>query len=172
MVICCETDSVMYTWNLCSAFSFMAVTNGPLKLGAWHFVWGQIKSMRINSMKYWLHRSYRHGGVTVSRIWLAWRRLVKWRRMIWAGHVARTREEEECMHIRWNWLELECTRLILPLLYGYETWSLTLRWNVDWGCLRMGWWGRYLDQEGWGDWRMEKIAYRGACWFVLFAEYN
>jgi hypothetical protein len=37
-------------------------------------------------------------------------------------------------------------------LYGYETWSLTLRENIDWRCLRTGCWGGYLDQREMRSW--------------------
>jgi len=36
--------------------------------------------------------------------------------------------------------------ILLAVLYGYETWYLILRKNtVDWGCVRTGYWGEYLD---------------------------
>jgi hypothetical protein len=38
---------------------------------------------------------------------------------------------------------------VLPVvLYGCETWSLTLREDIDWGCLRTGCKGEYLDLRG------------------------
>jgi hypothetical protein len=33
-------------------------------------------------------------------------------------------------------------------LHGCKTWSLTLRRNTDWGCLKTGCWGEYLDWRG------------------------
>jgi hypothetical protein len=39
--------------------------------------------------------------------------------------------------------------IILPVfLYGCETWSLTLKKNIDCGCLRTGCRGEYLDRRG------------------------
>ena len=39
--------------------------------------------------------------------------------------------------------------IILPVvLYGCETWSLTLREDVGRGCLRIGCWGEYLGLRG------------------------
>jgi hypothetical protein len=39
--------------------------------------------------------------------------------------------------------------IILPVvLYGHESWSLTLRKENRWGCLRRGCWGEYFDQRG------------------------
>ena len=39
--------------------------------------------------------------------------------------------------------------IILPVvLYGCETWSLTLREERSWGCLRIGCWGEYFALRG------------------------
>ena len=41
-----------------------------------------------------------------------------------------------------------CRTIILPVLYGCTIWSLTLREDVGWGCLRIGCWGEYLVLVG------------------------
>ena len=38
--------------------------------------------------------------------------------------------------------------LTVVVLYGWGTWSLSLREDVGWGCLRIGCWGEYLGLRG------------------------
>ena len=56
-------------------------------------------------------------------------RVIKWRRMRWAGHVARMGEERGVYRVLVGKQEGKIYRtIILPVvLYGCDTWSLTLR---------------------------------------------
>jgi hypothetical protein len=52
-----------------------------------------------------------------------------------------------CLNFHACWkIRIYKTTILTVILYGRETWSLTLRENIDWGCLRTGCW-KYLNRR-------------------------
>jgi hypothetical protein len=62
-------------------------------------------------------------------------------------------------------------RILPVVLYGYETWSFTLREKLGRGCSKIGCWGRYLAKEGQNNVRVEKTASWWTMWTIFLIKY-